>query len=360
MKQKIVVIIPSLIGGGAEKVMINIATHLNRELFDITLIVLNKQGVYEDILPKDIRIIDLKSERVRYSIFKMIKAINQISPNVIISTLGHLNIALLFIKLFIKNKPKFIIREANTPSKDMAHLKGIKKYLTRYLYSYMYKKSDYIIAQCKYMKEDIEKFFNIKSDKIIPIYNPLDIKVIEKLKTEFNPYDNRFINLVAVGRLSYQKGFDKLIEAFSIVKEEINNIHLTILGEGALKIELEEKAKFLDVYNHISFVDFKKNPYPYYYYADMYILSSRWEGFPNTLLEALACNVKVVATDCKSGPREILGENEYGILAKENDTENLAKCIIEYLYSKNYTSDRANYFDIDKIIKEYENILIKN
>src|SRR5690606_18248854 len=135
------------------------------------------------------------------------------------------------------------------------------------------------------------------------------------------------------------------------------NVHLTILGDGELREDLQKTAKDLGVVNSITFEGFKDNPYPYYYYADMYILSSRWEGFPNTLLEALACGTKVVAINCKSGPREILGDNEYGELVEEGNSDALAVGIIKSISEQNKSGERANFFNIDNVIKEYEKIL---
>ena len=106
MKRKLAVVIPSLRGGGAERVMLNIISHLNREKFNIRLIVIKKEGPYEKKLPSDIDVVDLNSDRVRYSIFKLIKELNRFKPDVILSTLGHLNLVLLSIRTFLKNNPK--------------------------------------------------------------------------------------------------------------------------------------------------------------------------------------------------------------------------------------------------------------
>lgn len=359
MKKKIAVIIPSLRGGGAEKVMINVISNLDRNIFDITLIVLKKEGPYISLLPEDIEVLDLNTSRVRYSIKKLIKIINYLESDIVLSTLGHLNLALIAIKPFLLSNPKVVVREGNTPSKDLNNLSGIKKVVIKFLYKILYDRSDCIIAQCEDMKKDILKCCNIKNNNIVYIYNPVDVKKIKEKMTEFNPYNDKNINLISVGRLAHQKGFDILIDAFKIVNKKIPNTHLTILGEGDLKEQLNMKALELNLDQNISFVDFKRNPYPYYYYSDLYILTSRWEGFPNTLLEALACETKIVAVDCKSGPREILKDGIYGVLSEENNPVELANNVIKYINDKNKTKDRANYFSIDKIIKEYERVLLE-
>lgn len=358
MKKKVVVIIPSLRGGGAEKVMINVVSALDRNKFDITLIVIKKEGPYIDLVPKDIHLIDIGIDRVRNSIYKLLKTLNCIKPDVILSTQSHLNLSLLMIKPMLKGRPKVIVREANTPSKDMESLTNIKKSVYKMLYKYLYNKADYIIAQCEDMKLDMVQYLKLNEEDITCIYNPLDIEKIKTLRGGKNPYSKNKINLLSVGRLCHQKGFDILIEAFKLVNEEIPNTHLTILGEGNLKDKLQKQIGDLGLEKNISLIDFKKNPYPYYYYSDMYILSSRWEGFPNTLLEALACETKVVSINCKSGPREILADGKYGEIIDSYDSIELAKGIVNYISMENRTQFRADDFSINNIIKNYEDILI--
>lgn len=356
VKTKLAIIVPSLGGGGAERVVTNIVRNIDFNKFDITLILIREEGQYINLIPPIIPVINLYSSRVRYSIFKLIKCLNNLKPDVIFSTLGHLNLVLLAIRPFLRFNHKIIIREANTPSQSLKTLNGMKGAIFKHLYAKLYPKADVIVAQCKAMKNDIVNMFSISEHKIIYIYNPLDLEYIRKNMVDKNPYDKDEINILAVGRLTYQKGFDILIDAFKIVENNIPNIHLTILGDGELRQELEQKRNKLGLERKISFKGFKKNPYPYYYYADVYVLSSRWEGFPNALLEALACGCKVVAVDCKSGPREILGDNEFGLLVPPEDPDALAKGIIEAINSENKSKDRAKDFDVKNVIKEYEKL----
>lgn len=358
MRKKIAIVVPSLNGGGAERVMTNLIRNLDKSKFEIRLILIKKEGVYVNLIPQTVSMVDLKSDRVRYAIFKLVKELNNFEPDIILSTLGHLNLALLAIRYLLKGNPRIIVREANTPSKSMGKLSDTKKNIFVRLYKYFYPKADIIIAQCKDMKDDIIEFLKVDEKKIHYIYNPIDIAKINELREGANPYDKRKKNIVAVGRLSYQKGFDVLISAFKLVNEKLPDTQLTILGDGELKKELQQQTENLGISDKVSFINFKENPYPYYYYSDMYVLSSRWEGFPNTLLEALACETKVVATNCKSGPREILGDNEYGVLVNEEDHFSLAEGIIKYLSEENRTKDRAYYFGVENTVKEYEKILL--
>ncbi|MEC2073411.1 glycosyltransferase [Alkalihalophilus marmarensis] len=353
---KLALIIPSLRGGGAERIMTNLARNLSRDKFVIKLIIVNKVGPYTRLVPNDIEVVDLKSERVRYGIPKLVKEINKFEPNIILSTLGHLNLVILALRPFLSGSPKIFVRQAIAPSKSRTK----DNRLFTFLYKTLYPKADLIIAQCLDMKKDIVNTFGIKDSKIEYIYNPLDIDYIKGSMLGDSPYDSNKINYLAVGRLTFQKGFDVLLNAFKIVNKEIPNSNLTILGDGELKEKLNLQMEELGLSKSVRFIGFVDNPYPYYYHSDTYVLSSRYEGFPNTLLEALACGTKVVATDCKSGPKEIIGDNQFGRLVLEEDPQALAEAMIYSVKEENKTKDRANFFSLEKIIKDYEKQFLPN
>lgn len=356
MKRRLAIIVPSMRGGGAERVILNLVSNLNVRKYEIYMVLLQKEGPYLKFLPKSINIIDLKSNRVRYALYKLIKTLNAIRPDIVFSTLGHLNLGILLIRKFLVNKPKIYVREASTPSMVMSDMNSFKKHIFFFLYKKLYRKADLIVAQCMEMKKDIIKTYGIERRKIKYIYNPINIKEIHSKMVEYNPYDKNKINILAVGWCSYQKGFDILINAFELVLSKMDNTQLTILGDGELKSDLIEMVKNKDMEKYVTFVGFKENPYPYYYYSNLYVLSSRWEGFPNSLLEALACNTKIVSTNCKSGPREIIGNNEYGILVNVGDHIALAEGIIKALNEDNRTRDRAYKYNINEVIKKYEQL----
>ncbi|WP_051258410.1 glycosyltransferase [Atopococcus tabaci] len=358
MKKKMAVLVPSMAGGGAEKVVVNLLRNIDKEAFDVHLVLVRAEGPYMDLVPDSISMTDLNAPRVRYALTKLIKTLNSIQPELIFSTLDELNLALVLVKPFLKQSPKLIVREANTPSKTLSTLSSLDKTITQFLYRRFYPKADLIIAQCDAMKQDIIRTYNLPSEKITYIYNPLDIHDIRNKALKENPYDTRNINLLAVGRLSYQKGFDVLLRAFKHVLQEEPSARLTLLGEGELLEDLSQLAVDLQIDKQVDFSGFKKNPYPYYFHADTYVLSSRWEGFPNSLLEALACGTKVVATDCQSGPREILLNNDYGLLVEEENPEALAAGILESIRGENKSSNRADRYHIDSIMTEYEEVFL--
>ncbi|WP_427337955.1 glycosyltransferase [Caloranaerobacter sp. DY30410] len=356
MKKKIAFILPSLGGGGSEKVVINIIKYLNRNKYNIRLIVINLKGPYIKDLPDDIDIVNLGHKRLRYSFVDLAKELIRFNPDYVFSTLGYLNFGIIVIVKLFKLKSHIIIRESSTPSKYIERLPTIRKYLFSYLYKILYNRADIIVAQCDIMKEDLINNFNINATKVKRIYNPIDIENIVIKGSEFNPYDDRYVNVVAVGRLVYAKGYDILLHSIKKLMDIIPNIKLYIVGDGPLRNDLINLAYELGINEITEFIGFVKNPYPYIKNAQLFVLSSRWEGFPNTLLEALACGTKCVATNCMSGPKEILGDNEYGFLAETEDSKSLYLNMLKCLSSENRTKNRAKDFDIKKIIHEYEKI----
>jgi glycosyltransferase involved in cell wall biosynthesis len=360
-KQKLMFLIPSLDVGGAEKVTLNILNKISKSNNEIILVVLNGDGPLKNIVPRDVKLIIVNANRLRYAIFAIAKILIKIKPDYIFSTIGYLNITVIFLKQILALKAKLIIREASTPSKYFEQMTWVNKTIQKKLYKYLYPKADKIIAQCENMKSDLVKFFGIPMDKVVRIYNPIDINDIGNKSKEYFPieFDNNSTKIVAVGRLVEAKGFDTLLKAFKKLTQ-LNSIdmQLYIIGEGPLKNKLIELALKLNISERVNFVGFIENPYPYIMNADLFVLSSRWEGFPNTLLEALACNKKVVATDCQSGPKEILGDNEYGLLASVDNPVSLCRKMDNYLRIENKSGNRASYFDIDKIIIEYEELFI--
>lgn len=360
-KKKLMFLIPSLDVGGAEKVTLNILKKINKSNYEVLLVVLNGEGPLKNTVPENVKLIIVNSERLRYALFDIAKILRKTNPDYIFSTIGYLNLAMIFLKHLLHLKARLIIREASTPSKYFEQMSWINKMIQKKLYKNLYPKADKIIAQCESMKIDLVEYVGIPTDKIVTIYNPIDIYDIGNKSKEYFPieFNNNSTKIVSVGRLVEAKGLDTLLKAFKKLTQ-LNSIdmQLYIIGEGPLKNNLIKLALELNISEQVNFVGFIENPYPYILNADLFVLSSRWEGFPNTVLEALACNKKVVATDCHSGPKEILGDNQYGLLANVDDPVSLCNQMNNYLRLENLSSDRASYFNLDKITSEYERLFI--
>lgn len=356
MKKVIAFILPTLNVGGAERVTLSIIKRLDTERYTPVLITMNAEGPLRSELPSYVHTYVVESTRLRYSVLKLIKLIKHIQPACIFSTLRYVNFVILMLKKLLGLNAKIIIRESSTVSMVLKQMPAYKAKIYTILYKRLYPKADLIIAQCNNMREDFIRLFHINPQKIIRIYNPVDINTVVSKSEEFIPWEfiKGELNIVAVGRLVELKGYDVLLKAFSILIKYKPQAHLYIIGDGPLRTKLMSLCKSLGLNQQVTFTGFISNPYPYISHCDLYVLSSKWEGFPNALLEALVLGAKVVATACESGPAEVLGDEEYGLLAKVCDEQSLCEKMLQYIDMESKTGDRGKYFSIDRIYSQYQ------
>ena len=323
MKKSILFILPDLNAGGAERIVTTIANHLPREKFSPSILLLRKEGLYLDFLQNDVEIIDIKTPRIRHALKPILKQIRKRKPDIVFSGFGEVNAYLsLFIKLFPKTK--FIARETNVVSQHVTRRE------IRFFYKF-YNNYNKIICQSDDMMNDLVENFKIKKDKLIKINNPVDFNFIEeKLENATKPesYREGYKNVVAIGNLSSRKGFDNLLKVF--VKLKQHKVLLHILGDGRDREMLHQMKQNLGLENVI-FHGVQKNPYPFLKFADLFVLSSRYEGFPNVLLEAGACGTYALANNCKGGINEIIQPKINGEISDIENHEVFAAKIVEIL-----------------------------
>lgn len=363
MRRKIMFFLYTLSGGGAERTVVNILNHLDEKKYEVILVLgTNKNNDYCDFLSKNIRIKILNSKRLRYSLIRLIKAINEEKPDILFSTLNNNNIILLLAKTLTFKKVPTIVREANNRTKS-GTVTIINKWMTYFFYNYIATK---IIALSQGVKNDLVENFSIEEKKISVIYNPVDIQLIKKLKNENVEELNikrKERLIIAVGRLVDQKDYPTLLKAFKIIASSKVNVRLIILGKGPLKKELKTYCEKLNIKNNVLFLGFKKNPYKYMKKSDLFVLSSKWEGFGHVIVEAMVTGTPVISTNCNSGPSEILEDNKYGILVPVEDHVTLSEKIIDLLENEELREKyikqgyiRAEKFNVKNIVNEYEKI----
>lgn len=353
-KISVMFILPDLETGGAERIITTIANHLSRDRFEPKILLLRKKGGYLSLLNEDVEIIDINTERIRHSLKPILAEIYRRKPDIVFSGYGEVNAYLsLFIKLFPRTK--FIARETNVVTQHVTR-KEIK-----FFYNF-YNNYQRIIAQSDDMMKDLVKNFSIKSEKIIKINNPVDFDFIEdKLMTSKKPesFKYNYKNVVAIGNLSSRKGFDNLLKVFSRLKNE--NILLHILGDGQDREILHQMKDFLGLKN-VFFHGRQDNPYEFLKYADLFILSSRYEGFPNVLLEAGACGTYSLANNCPGGINEIIQNNINGEVSDIENHEDFSQKIMSVLH-QSYDKDAIknsikSRFSKDIILDRYEKVLL--
>ncbi|MFX1363463.1 MAG: glycosyltransferase [Promethearchaeota archaeon] len=368
MKKKILIVIPSLeIGGGAERVAASLTKKLAKKytVFIITFYNFQKtypyEGFYHSLNLK------LKTWRRIFLPINIFKVIQPISPDLIISFLAHTNILIILIKILFRMKIPLII--CNHTNLKMAY-KDRKKYINffvKILYRLNWIKK--IITISKENHASLVNDYNIKKSLITTIHNGIDLQEIRELSNAEVNYRGIFenkeiIKFITIGRLHELKRHRDLIIAFSRVKSEIINAKLFIIGDGSLRKELEELIKQKDLENDIILLGLVENPYSYLSKSDIFVLSSKYEVFPMVLLEALACGLPIISTNCKTGPQEILNNGQYGILTKVMDSDELAEKMIYLAKNEDFREkyakkslERAKIFDINNISEEWFDLI---
>jgi glycosyltransferase involved in cell wall biosynthesis len=355
-KKKISFFIPSLRGGGAERVFVNLANEFSKRGLNVDLVLSQKEGPYLKDVSEKVNIIDLKSSRILFSLFPLIKYLRKEKPDYIISTLTHVNIISIVANKIFKTKAKIVIRQAS-------YFSFSKNRTVKLIAKLTYKKADKVIALSQQMKADLIKSANVPENNIVVINNPIFNDFIrQKLKEETNIdwlENKNYPVILGAGRLTKQKDFITLINSFSILRKE-RKLKLIILGEGECREKLENLVEKLKIENDVYMPGFVNNPYKFISKADVFVLSSIWEGCPNVLLESLSCGTPVVSTDCPGGSNEILENGKYGKLVPVGDVNILAEAIeetIENPIDKDILQKRARYFSAEKAVEKYLKII---
>ncbi|MBP1746219.1 MAG: glycosyl transferase [Deltaproteobacteria bacterium] len=372
-KVKALFFIPTMIGGGAERVMTNILCHIKSEKIEPVLVLLYQyeQSSRKKYLPENMKIIVLErdSDRLLDKIkqyAEFMKTVYKEKPHVIISFLTHCNIMSIHAKLLFKKR--VIIGEHNTLTKITNTQDGRKMlwFSTKHLVQMFYRFADNIIAVSEGVKTDLVEEFNIPPHNIEVIYNPIELNRIIELSND--PVEHAFFRegipvILSAGRLVPQKGFDILLKAFRNVIREMD-ARLIILGEGPERESLSRLVDNLAITEKVSFLGFQDNPYKFISKADVFVLPSRYEGLPMVILEAMACGAPIVSTDCKSGPGEILQNGRHGVLIPPEDVNALSTAILKLLRDKTLregfsvsAKERVKEFIVENIVPKYEEMI---
>ena len=360
---RVLFLIPTLHGGGAERVVTALLRHLDRSRFKPALAVVDtREAVFLNDVPDDVEFIDLGCRRVRYALPKIVALIWKRRPDVVFSTLGHLNLALAMLRPLLPRHPRYIARETTVVSQALVAYRN--PWLWRWMYRCFLGNHDAMVCQSQALLDDLVANYAFPKERTVLIHNPVDVERVRRLAAETRPDNDpaferhpAIVRLVAAGRLVKVKGFDLLIGALARLHD--TQVRLTILGAGPLRASLERLAHTKGVADRVRFAGFQVNPYTWFARADAFVLSSRYEGLPNVVLEALACRTPVIATPAPGGTREILDGIAECVVAREVSSQALADAIGEWLEgSRDCVPETAVApYRLSVIMSRYEQLL---
>lgn len=364
-ERRIAFFLPTLAGGGAQRVALNLLKGMREREIALDLVVAGTDGPYLDQIPPGVRVVNLGTGRVMAAIPALVEYLRETKPIALLSHMNHANIAAIIARELARIesniKTKLVVVEHNTLSTSKARLQRGK--LVPPLMKLLYPRADCIIGVSEGVSIDLDTQMGFKLGTSQTVYNPVvDRELIAKSQA---PIDHPWFEpgnppvFLAVGRLSDQKDFANLIAAFAIVRQH-QPARLLILGEGENRSQLEAQIAQLGIAADVSLPGFVSNPYAYMHRATAFVLSSRCEGLPTVLIEAMACGCAVISTDCPSGPQEILAGGKYGLLVPIENSTALADAMLQTLnhpIDRSISIDRGRYFSYDRAVDEYLRLL---
>lgn len=363
-RKNIIFVIPSLKGGGAEKILTELLRNLNRDLFNLELVTFTNEGRYLNQIPGDVSIVNLGKKNAIDS-FRLVFAIHRIikkeNPDLLVSSLTYANYICAIAKYCFQSKVPVILTEHSVVSKSIPteRLSYIKKKILRYFYP----KADCLVTVSQGSKKELVNSFAVPANKIVVINNGIDIDLTLKLGKENvdHPWFSEDIPiLISVGRLTKLKNYPLILKAIHSLKDEFY-FRFVMLGEGEERHNLEALAKELGISDRVLFLGFQDNPYKYMSKSTFFVLSSFWENFPVVVLEAMCLKVPVISTDCPFGPGEMIENNLTGLLVPNGNADALAEAILLVLKDESLRYNlaeaariRVNDFGIGSMVKKYE------
>ena len=348
-KKKIFIIIPKYKIGGAEKVMVGIANELTKHNFKVFLIILVRSERLS--LNKNIKLINFGTKKVLGSILKLKKIIDKFKPEVCLSTISHTNIALFIASKLTNHKCKIFLRESNNIFQSLDNYNFLYKFIFFQVIKVAYRNSNLITPSTSLSKE-LKKRFKIKK-KIYSLPNPILIKKVKlNLKKKFD-----FIN---IGSLTDQKDHLTLLKAFKYAIKKNKNLKLLIIGQGNQKKKLFRYIYENDLNNKVTILKNTNDINKYLSLSKTFILSSKYEGYPNVLLDAATNKLPIISSNCKFGPYEILGEGKFGKLFKVGDSKSLSRIMLQdYKLIKIIPDNRLRDNKIENVVNKYYQLFLK-
>ena len=345
--------LPNLSSGGAETVTLRFLEGLSANKFRVTLVVVQRQGELLLSVPKHVQVVFLDINRVSRSMPGLIAYLRNASPDIIFSTTHRMNLMVAIAKLFSFSSSFMMLRLPNSP--QLEKTQRAYGWIVRLLFTCAYKAADIVIAQTPDMRLEAATIFGVDLNRIKVFSNPIDHTKIRKMADGLQtPFKHDRLNIVAIGRLAFEKGFDLLIEAFGEVAKARVDGHLHIVGtDRGHKEDLLCQVAQLGLVDRVTFWGYQANPYLFQKYADVFVLPSRREGLPNVVLEAMAFRKPIVATRCCSFVEDLIQVGQRGVLVPVGDPARLAEGILRALEMKDITASPYQGDSVEELFLMY-------
>ena len=362
-EKRIAIFMPSLFGAGGQRSMLNLAHGIAECGYAVDLVLAQAEGPFLAEVRRPVRVVDLKASRAVTSLPALVRYLRREQPEAMLSVFGYVNIIALCAWRLAGVRTRLSVNEQNTVSLEAGNASSWRARLTPRLIKRFYPWANYVIGNSQGVADDLSQVTGLPRERIKILYNPV---VTPELREKARaPSNHPWLKpdqppvLLAVGRLQVQKDYPTLIHAFARVRHT-RPVRLLILGEGKERPLLEALIRELGLEQDVSLPGFVMNPYAYMARASLFVLSSRWEGLPTVLIEALCCGTPVVSTDCPSGPREILRDGQYGQLVPVGDADALARAIEITLAGKTPSPPPESWrpYELETVVNQYTKLLL--
>jgi len=359
---RVAILLQDLRGGGYERMMINLAGEWRRSGLAVDLVLVEARGAYVPLIAEGVRVVPLGGGRTLTSLLPLVRYLRREQPAALLSGLAHVNALAAAAALVARKPTRIVLSERNMPAREM-RAPEVATRLGYRLAPWAYRRADAVIAVSAGVADDMADRLSVPRDRVHVIENPV---VTPELRARMHaPVSHPWLGqdvptVLAAGRLAPQKDHATLLRAFARVAAE-QPCRLIIVGEGPERARLERLARELRISDRVDMPGFAENPYAMMHRASLFVLSSAYEGSPNVLVEAMAAGVPVVATDCPSGPREILLGGSLAPLVGVGDVVGLTEAMIAELGRPRKTArleERAMDFDSARSSRAYLDVLL--
>lgn len=326
---KIALILPDLGGGGAERVALTLAEDMLSAGHEVDFVLIGEGGALLSLVPQNARIVELRATRIRNALVPLVRYLRRRKPDATQAFMWPVTVLAILAHRLAGAPGRLVVSDHTTLSQHYRERGRFHRSLLKATVGMLYPLAHARVMVSQDAADDLARMTGLDRSTLTVIYNPV-VEPAESIPRADDEWQLEGVRFLSVGALKASKNYAMLLEAFAAVAAE-RQAQLMILGEGPLRVELQQRAAELGVAKRLMMPGFVLDPWPFYASADLFVLSSDYEGYPLVLMEALLSGLNVVSTDCPSGPREILDGERYGRLAPLGDAEGLAGAIADAL-----------------------------